>query len=63
MTEWQPISTAKAEHMLFFGRTLFGQDKVVFTGFKGINGKCYSDSGTKCFPTHWMPKPEPPKDT
>ena len=63
MTEWQPISTAQAEHMLFFGRTLFDDD-VVFSGWKALStGKFYSDGGAVCFPTHWMPLPPPPKAT
>jgi hypothetical protein len=59
--KWQPIETAPSEHLIFYGNTRHDEG-VVFTGWKAINGVCYTDAGERVKPTHWMPLPEPPKE-
>jgi hypothetical protein len=58
--EWQPIETAPSEHLLFCGNTRH-DTRVVFTGWKAQNGRCYADNGDSVKPTHWMPLPPPPQ--
>lgn len=69
MAEWMPIESAPRD-----GRRILGWNKwegaLVFEPYQyGSNGKFdgwrvpYDDENYAAFPTHWMPLPEPPKET
>jgi len=59
--KWQPIKTAPPTHLLFYGRTRHDED-AMWSGWKAVNGRFYTDAGELAHPTHWMPLPEPPAD-
>lgn len=56
---WQPIEAAPCEPLLLYGNTRH-DTRVVFTGWKAVNGRFYADTGDIVKPTHWMPLPLPP---
>ena len=58
--EWKPIETAPKDHLLFYGSTRH-DSRVVFSGWKAVNGMHYCDKGDIVRPTHWMPLPPPPE--
>lgn len=63
MTEqngWQPIETCPSSAVLLYGGTRH-DSRIVFTGWKAMNGRFYSDTGEHAKPTHWMPLPAPPQ--
>ena len=57
---WQPLNTCPADHVLFHGSTRH-QREVVFSGWRGTNGRYYSDGGEIAYPTAWQPIPKGPK--
>lgn len=71
MMEWQPIETAPANSTLILGRQgrkwlRFGQfiTRVGRWYYSGTNERMqYAEVSEDDVPTHWMPLPEPPKDT
>lgn len=70
MTPWQPIETAPRD-----GTPLLGFVPSYYQGKGGIclliwlknarepDGHWYDGHAFKTDPTHWMPLPEPPKET
>jgi hypothetical protein len=65
MTDWQPIETAPKDgtHILIYDA--YGECSVVywFTYDNGNDCGWTYDGGDRFDPSHWMPLPDPPKET
>ena len=59
--EWQPIETAPKDGTDILTYAKFGGISVRYWGEGDDEGMAWQPRIRGCFPTHWMPLPNPPE--
>lgn len=65
MIEWQPIKSApKDKKIILYGEFKNSSIKHIIFGYYEIGGytEGWVSNGNEFYPTHWMPRPNPPED-